>query len=168
MPKPFKPGLIPVDPVRFPTLHPALWLTGPRGMCFHRSVALVLDSPAARLCIGTVRAATPEELEAIPEASTEPFIHAWCEIGDVVLPPSLIETFGGRLPSFLRSAYYDKNGVRDVRSVPRAKLLKLAAQYDWFNHLRHHTPIPSSFGTVLLDAAGVAWRPTEAGGVVPA
>jgi hypothetical protein len=159
----------PIPVSRFPTLRAALGLEGPRGMCFHRSVAMVLDWPAARLALGVVRAATEDEIAANPNVSRVPFIHAWVEAGGQVFPPTLIEQFGG-VPPQGKLSYYRVNGIEaaKVRVMPRFEVLKLAKANGWIPHLRDHAPLETSFGAVLLDAAGIAWKENGIGGVIPA
>lgn len=144
-------------------------LTGPRGMCFHRSVALVLDVPGAVLRFGTFRAATADEQRAIgPGASRVPFIHCWVEYKGAVWAPSLIDTMGGLKP-MLPEEYYAINGARDLKFMPRPEVLALSRQFGFAAHLRRGKDLPTgvSFGGVLLAAAGIEWEATPEGGTVP-
>lgn len=138
------------------------------GSCFHRAVALLLDTPAGVLAIGTVRAATAEERARIPNASREPFLHAWVEVGGFVYAPTLIERLGTLLP-IERGTYYEANGVSNVHYLRRALVKRLAAEHGWSRHfLRNRPPrLATPLGSVLLAAAGIAYRIADGAGVIP-
>jgi hypothetical protein len=148
-------------------LRHALRLTGPRGMCFHRAVAMVMDLVDAKLCIGTFRAASPEEREANPEFSDVPFIHAWVEWRGKAFAPSAIERTGG-LVAMPIDGYRDVNEARDVVEVPRAVVMKLARRYGYARHFKLQEPLKEGarFGGSLLDGVGYPHDVTEDGGVV--
>lgn len=137
------------------------------GLCFHRSAALVLDLKWADFVVGTVRAATPDEIEAEPRASRVPFLHAWVERGQMVYSPTLMEQHGGLLP-LDRQDYYQANGVRDVYRMNRRELKRLAAVHRWtrqsvFGQRLAGAP---SLPNVLLTEMGVPHR-IEAGVALP-
>lgn len=160
----------PALPSKMPHLEGALRLSGPRGMCFHRATAFVLDVPAAALCFGTFRAATEAEIERFGDiASREPFIHAWVQWRGQVYAPSTIERLGGLFP-FDRMEYYRLNDMKDFRRLNRIDVLRLSRQHGFSAHLKKFKPLKgdAQFGAVLMDAAGIAWRLTDEGGVVPA
>lgn len=152
---------------KLPHLKGAMQLQGQQNMCFHRSAAFVLDVPTARLCMGTFPAATPEELELEPEASREPFIHCWAEVGDSVYAPTTIEKVGGLRP-IPRAYYYEINRAQDIKWIDRPTLLRISKEIGLSAHLRHGKPARRSVGGTLLDAAGIEYQISRNGGVVPA
>lgn len=143
-------------------------LSGPRGMCFHRSVGLVLDIPQAKLCVGIFRAATPEELKQFPNYSPVPFIHCWVEIGNSVYAPTTIEQLG-RLTPFVKDEYYRLNEAKDVRYMSRATLLRLSREHGLAQHLLDFTPLKgdSRFASVILDELKMGHTTNVGGGVIP-
>lgn len=144
-------------------------LTGEGGhnLCFHRAAAFVLDRPGAVLCIGTLRGSTEAELAAMPGASPEPFIHAWAEVGGVVVAPTTIEAAGG-LYAIPRAIYYATNGVDAVHKLDRASLKRLARGHDWPRYFRTgKRPLGAPLGAVLLEAAGVPHFVAAGGAVLP-
>lgn len=157
-------------------LHPlphmvgAMTMEGAPGMslCVHRAAGFVLDTPGAVLCFGTFRAATDEEAATIPNASREPFIHAWAEWRGLVYAPTTIEATGGLHP-MNREGYYAVNGATDIVRMPRPALLKVAKQIGLQRHLLKHVPTKGgvSVGQTILAAAGVKFRVTPEGGLVP-
>lgn len=153
---------------KLPHFMGSMKLTGPRGMCFHRSVGLVLDIPIAKLCVGTFRGATPEELKHFPNYSDVPFIHCWVEIGKSVYAPTTIEHLG-RLTPFNREEYYHLNEAKDVRYMSRATLLRLSREHGLAQHLLDFSPLKgdSKFASVILDELGVSYALTDRGGLVP-
>jgi hypothetical protein len=161
-------------PRKLPHLNAALMLTPKedqtKGMCFHRTVGFVLDVPPARLCVGTLRAATEEELREIPHASPVPFIHCWAQIGQSVYAPTTIEAQAGRLRPFKLDEYYLKNGVSDVRMLTRRTLLQLSEKYGLAHHLLYRTPVRENmaFADVILSAVEVEYVLNESEGVLPA
>lgn len=164
--------------MKIPTFQASLVLeplvTG-KGMCIHRSVALVLDIPRFVLCAGTFRAATPEEIiqvrrETGQEPSKVPFIHVWCEMGEnAVIAPTTFERWGNKLIPMRKDEYYELNGIRDVHRMNRAKLLKLSKEYGLRNHIMKQTPLKggASFGFTILDNMGVQYTVGDDGGLVP-
>lgn len=162
-----------LSPKKFPHLSRALDLepTAPgHGLCFHRAVALVLDEPRARIAIGTLKAATPEQLAKDPDLSTVPFVHCWTELGsDTVVAPTTYEAAGKRLYAMPKAAYYEINAVRDVYYLSRAQVLRLAREHGWSNYIRKAKPsrLPKPLGATLLEAAGVPHTVCDEGGVIP-
>ena len=150
-------------------LRKAMQLEGERGMCMHRSAALVFDVPAAVLMFGTFRPQEPEERKHFANESAVPFIHCWVEYKGVVFAPTTIEAAGMRLIPMDREGYLRANGARDLHSLSRPALLKLDRQYGLKRVLRtgERCKCGASFGAILLDAAGVPWTLSEDGGVVP-
>lgn len=150
-----------------PHLEGALRLSGPRGLCFHRAVGMVLDVIPASLVIGRVREATEAERKALgPDASPTPFIHAWAEWKGALWAPSLIERAGGLFP-IDREHYLAQNGAKVLRVMTRGEIVRLGKQWGFSEHLRKFKPLKdgASFGGVLLEAAGVPWRDNGLGGV---
>jgi hypothetical protein len=142
-------------------------INGRSGLCIHRSVAFVLDTPQSDLVFGTFRAATPEERLIVPGASTTPFIHCWAEWRGAVVAPTLYEKLG--LFPQSRNMYYELNGARDTKRLSRPQVLQLSGEYGLSAHLRYDSPIRGgkSFGTVLLEAAGVEWQDSGDGSIIP-
>lgn len=145
----------------------AMLMTAPgvQGLCIHRSAGFVLDTRRAELCFGTFEPAVTDD----PRASTEPFIHAWAELDGLVYAPTLIETMGGLMPMD-RQSYYGVNGARDIKRLARVQVMRLSREFGLGQHLLDQTPLPPgvSFGGTLMDAAGVRWRDSEKGGIIPA
>jgi hypothetical protein len=156
-------------PKRMPHLEGALRLTGPRGMCFHRTVGLVLDVPRAQLCVGIFREATEEERRKNPEFSDVPFLHCWAEIGSIVYAPTTIEATGGKLYGFNRAEYYEHNQARNIVRMKRARLLQLSKLHGLADHLLYFKPLEgnSKFASVILDDLGVKHIESSRGGVIP-
>jgi len=124
-------------------------------LCFHRAAALVLDLPSGFVCIGTVRAASPEELEANPDASPVPFLHAWVEVAGSVYSPTLMDFHGGQLMPIAKRTYYRENGIRDVYRMNRRDLKRLADEHGWCKlPFGEHNGGPG-VGRVLIAALGV-------------
>jgi hypothetical protein len=144
-------------------------MTGPRGMCFHRSAAFVLDLPQATLVVGTIRAATPEEREENPDFSDVDFIHAWPEVGNLVFPPSWMKA-DGTMQAIDRDEYYEMHTPYDIHRMPRIELKKLSEEHGFARHFSRFTPLKNnvSFGDVILKALGVQYTITKDGGVIPA
>lgn len=157
-------------PAKMPHLVGAMNLEGPRGLCFHRAVGLVLDLGPPKppeLVIGRIREATEEERERIgPDASPTPFIHAWCEWHGEIFAPTLIEALGGLLPVG-REEYLERNGAVELARLSRGDVKRLDRIHGYSAHLRKFTPLKGgeSFGGSLLKAAGVQWRDNGLGGV---
>jgi hypothetical protein len=159
-------------PKKMPHLDGAMNLTGPRGLCFHRAAGLVLDLPPATLAVGTFPAATSEQQQENPEFSSVDFLHAWVEVKDWVLAPTLIERAQaeGTHWIFLKRDYYAANCPRDIAHLSRGKLKKLSTEYGLGKHLIHFTPLKhgAKFGDIILDAVGIKFVVTSRGGVLPA
>jgi hypothetical protein len=138
-----------------------------QGLCFHRSVALVMDMPTAILTIATNRAATDEERAIMPEASPTPFLHAWVEQGDGLLAPTTIERFGG-LVWLPREAYYVMNGASNIHRFTRKRVMEFARANGISAHLRLGRPdkCKKPFAAALLEHLGVPHR--DDNGVLPA
>ncbi len=160
-------------PTKLPHLNSALLLRGypdtSTGMCFHRTVAFVLDVPAAKLFIGTLKGATAEELLQNPRNSPVRFIHCWAQIGSQVYAPTTIEAQGGRLKPFTEIHYYQNNDVRDVKVMSRHTLIQLSKKYGLAEHLLYHQPIrnEAKFGYIILDALRVSHTLSTDGGLIP-
>lgn len=153
--------------LELPTLSAAMELSGPRGMCFHRSIALCLDLPSSWLIVAKLRAATPEEQKRIPNASPVPFFHSWVELNDVIYAPTTIEVMGGLKP-MPRNDYYTLNGVSDVRYLSHKKVKTKIADRLILNHLNFGTPIPPGYLVEkLFEAAQLKYKVSEQGGVIP-
>ena len=162
--------VIPVPNPDLKTLSAAMRLRGPKGMCFHRSVALCLDLPGSALVVATLRAATPEEQAQHPTLglSKVPFIHAWVEFQGAVVPPSYIEQAGG-LILVRPQDYYQTNGARDIRRLPRQAVVNHVVDQLVMRELMFgiHPGIPGYLVGRLLDAVGVKYLVTPQGGVIP-
>lgn len=139
------------------------------GACFYRAAALVLDHPPAKLCIGVLAGASDEELKATPKGAQEDFIHAWAEVGDKLYAPSLLSDDNSNMGPLDRKEYYHGNGVRDVRRISRAELLKMSAEFGLAAHLKSDAPLIGSrrFVQILLDASQIPYV-VEDGFVLPA
>lgn len=140
-----------------------------QGLCIHRSAGFVLDTPGSNLFFGVFRAASPEEREDDPHASPEPFIHCWAEYQGAVYAPTTIERMGGKLVPYDRVEYYAVNGITNIHSISRPKLLRISAEIGLSAHLRLGRPTRNqvSVGGTLLDAAGMPYRVNSKGGVLP-
>jgi hypothetical protein len=161
-------------PKHMPHLEGSLRLIGHKGpggggMCFHRSIGLVLDVPQARLMVGTFRAATPEECAANPLFSPVPFIHCWTMIGNKIYAPTTYEGHGHRLVPMDPEAYYERNGARDIVGMNRATVLRLSKKYGLAQHLVYFTPLKGQarFADVILDELGISHVTHKNGGVIP-
>jgi hypothetical protein len=152
-----------------PHLEASFKLIGPRGPCFFRAVALVLDVPQAKLMVGTFRAATPEEQAASPEVSPVPFIHAWTEIHGAVFAPTTYESCNAQLVPFDLVDYYQRNGTRDVVCMDRARLLRLSRKYGLDKYILYGAPLEGNlkFASVILDELGVRHRMSTDNGLLP-
>lgn len=159
-------------PKRLPHLDGALRLTADRGLCFHRAAGLVLDLPPATLAVGTLPAATHEQHSLDPNVSMVDFIHAWVEVQDLVLAPTLLERSRetGMPWVFPKDVYYSVNSPRDVSHMTRGRLKQLSVEYGLADHLKNFTPLKNGakFGDVILNEMGVAFVVTGRGGVIPA
>jgi hypothetical protein len=140
-----------------------------RGMCFHKTVGFVLDVPMARLCVGTFRGASPEELAIQPELSPDPFIHCWPEVGSLAFLLNRANLRDRVINRYDKQAYYRQNGTTNVVSMPRSRLLHLSRAYGLAQHLLYHAPLvgDSKFATVILDDLGVSYSISDRGGLVP-
>lgn len=143
---------------------------GAAGACFHRSAALVLDLPGSELVMGTFRAGTEEERAQNPEASDEPFIHCWVEHQGVVYAPTTIEANGNKLLPIIRDHYYEVNGAKDIFRMSRKDLITLSGRVGISQHLLRDKPLKdgASFAGSIMDAAGLKWKDSKTGGVIPA
>lgn len=112
-----------------------------KGLCFHRSMALLMDFKEGELVVGTTRAATKEELRTMPNASKVPFIHCWVEIGDAVFAPTTVERTGGKLVSFRRESYYEMNGSKVLGRLGYEDLMEVAQNTGLVGHLRYGLPM---------------------------
>jgi hypothetical protein len=160
--------VIPIPHPGLPALSAAMNLKGPKGMCFHRAVALCLDLSGSTLVVATLRAATEEEQVDHPERSSVPFIHAWVEFNDKLLAPSTIESMGGLV--FIRpEEYYQVNGAKDIRRLTRNAIRKHVADKHVLRQLLEGIDPPRRGWLVgrLLDAAGVKYLITPGGGIIP-
>lgn len=153
---------------RYPHLIGAMKMEGAPGMglCVHRAAGMVLDTPGAELVFGVFEPVDPAT--AAPGESTEPFIHAWVEWRGMVYAPTLIEKTGGLHP-MERDGYYAVNGARDIHRLPRPALLKVAKAIGLSRHLLKQVPTKgfASVGQTLLDAAGMSYRATHNGALLP-
>ena len=148
-------------------------IVGPNGLgsCFHRAAALVLDLPGSELCMGTFRAATEEELKVAPNASDEPFIHAWVEHGGVVYAPTTIEANNNTLRPYTCAEYYSVHDAKDIYRLSRKDLITLSGRVGLSQHLLHNKPLRdgASFAASIMDAAGLKWKDSaKGGGIIPA
>lgn len=147
-------------------------LTGPRGLCFHRAVAFMLDvgpPDPPTLVIGRIREANEEEKAVLgPDASPTPFVHAWCEWKGHVWAPTTIERAGGLVP-IDKETYLGRNGAKVLATLSRGDVKRLDRLHGYSAHLKRFTPLKGgeSFGGSLLAAAGVPWRDNGLGGVEP-
>lgn len=159
-------------PKKMPHLSGALNLVGPQGLCFHRAAGLVLDLPPATLAVGTLPAATSGEQKTNPEFSSVDFIHAWVEVQDWVLAPTLIERSQeeGTPWVFPKADYYEANKPRDIAHLGRGQLKKLSTKYGISSHLMHFTPLQhgAKFGDIILNALGIKFIVTPKGSILPA
>lgn len=114
--------------------------------------------------MGTFRAATPEELERIPNASRVPFIHCWVEYYGNVIAPSLLEKRG--LEPMEKEGYYRINGARDIHRIARRHIKRMGLE----DHFLTGKPLPcgKSVGGILLTFANIPHKLTLRGTVLPA
>jgi hypothetical protein len=140
-----------------------------KGLCFHRSAALVLDLRAGEVVMGTFRAASPAELKTMAAASMVPFIHCWVERAGEVWAATLIERMGNVLTPIGREAYYRANGAHDIYRLGYSDLLKAAAGTGISAYFRTGSPLIGgrTVGDILLRAAGVPHEINEVGSVLP-
>lgn len=154
-----------MKPRSLPHLHGAMKLAGLHGLCIHRAAGFVLDTPGATLCFGTLDPGKQEGPRG-PDDSDEPYIHAWPEWRGEVFAVATIERNSGLYHCSVED-YYRVNAVTDVHRLTRPALLKLAKQIGLSRHLRLGVPAKASVGAVLMEAAGVSYRLTDDGGLVP-
>jgi hypothetical protein len=165
-------------PKRLPHFEGALNLDPPEGnkaegLCFHRTVGFVLDTPMAKLCVGTFRAATPEELHFGAQhgydLSPEDFIHCWPEVGDIAFMLAAATRRNRTINRVSRTQYYQQNGTTNVVSLSRARLKQLSRQYGLAQHLLYHAPLvgEAKFASVILDELGVNHVISNRGGLIP-
>ncbi len=138
------------------------------GLCFHWSTALCLDIAGSEIVIGTLAGATVEEAIANPNATFDPFLHAWVEYHGRVFAPTTIKVFGGLSP-MNRAEYYATNGIADTLRLSQSQLLEAFKGLGLVAHLTRRAPLRKGVRFVprLLAKAGVAWMDDGAGGVVP-
>lgn len=157
-------------PKKFPHLNGSMVIKGKNGtgMCIHRSAAFVLDVPGSELVFGTLTPVTDEQANATPhlKLSRVPFIHAWAEWQGNVYSPSMIEHDGGLKP-IPRAFYYQTREVSDIHRLTRKQVIHLSGLINLSAHLKHGKPNKLSVGGTLLDAAGVKWKLSEDGGLIP-
>lgn len=139
------------------------------GACFIRSIALALDLPQSELVFGEFRAASAHELLTVPNASPEPFIHAWVEMNGKVYAPTLIAKMGG-LPAVSRDAYYATNMVARTWRVDQATLQTVAKKFKLASAFRHgkNRAGKGDVTETLLKAAGVPYKISERRTAIPA
>lgn len=142
---------------------------GAAGMCFQRSYALALDLPGSSVCIGTFRAATRRERKENPAASRVPFIHAWVEWEGYVFAPTTIERFG-KLQRIDRDPYYRANDIKDVRVLHPMQLSVFTGKHNLSTRILREDPqaLGREFVVTLLREAGVEWKYSKQGGIIPA
>lgn len=160
--------VIPIPHPHLPFLSAAMKLRGPRGMCFHRSVALCLDLPDSSIVVGTLRAATTEERAANPEWSAVPFIHAWVEFQDKLMAPSSIENQGGLVYS-RPPQFYEVSGATNIRRLDRQAMVERVVDRHINRELLFgiRCPAPGYLVSRLLDAVGIKYLISPEGGVLP-
>jgi hypothetical protein len=153
---------------KYPHLFGVLDLEGMpgTGMCIHRAAAFVLDVPGAIMVIATCEPATDQERLINPLASAEPFIHAWAEYKGEVFAPTHLKKGGVKLVP--KSVYYHFQRPYDIRHITRAELLAISGRIGLSAHLRKGTPAKASVGETILNHAGVAWKLSAEGGLIPA
>jgi hypothetical protein len=153
--------------LELPTLSAAMGLSGPRGMCFHRSIALCLDLPMSELIVATLRAATAEERAKHPEYSDVPFFHAWVEWQGNLLAPTTIELRGGQLLPMNPQEYYALNGVTDIKRLTR-EFVEDFCDNLILNHLRYGHRVPHGYVVDrLFGAIRTRYKLSDRGGVIP-
>ena len=128
-----------------------------QGLCLQRSVAFVMDRPAARLVIGVI--ATAET----------PFVHAWVEEGGKVFSPSRLEQ-DGKVYALPRDRYYADNGIVDPHIMLRRDVKRFAADGGLAKHFLEGEDhrFAKTFGEELLDRVGLRYRDDGVGGILPA
>lgn len=165
-------------PKHLPMFEAALRLSPPdeadaRGMCFHKTCGFVMDVAQAKLCVGTFRAATPDELEygltLGYDLSKEPFIHCWPEVGGVAFLLSAANFQDRRISRVLQQQYYEQNGATNVVRMSRKRLLDLSTRYGLKNHLMYGIPLVGNlkFGSLILDELQISHTISDRGGVTP-
>lgn len=147
-----------------PYLNAAVNFTSAHGnQCVQRSAALMFDIRNATFVFAAMRAATEEEQKIIKDASPVPFIHAWVEVGDQVLAPTLLERFNFDLQPVPKDIYYQANGVGRTWRLSQDEFMKVAKKIGLASALKHGKDRAGSRVTVdaLLKAAKVRWFPSE-------
>lgn len=139
------------------------------GTCIQRSAALMLDLRNATLVFGVMRAATPEELEKLPNASPVPFIHAWVELDGAVYSPTKISDAGDLRP-FTKADYYSANEIRQTWTLSAVAFGAIAKRFGLSAAFRHNRARARSGDVTdaLLTAAGVKWKLSERHTILPA
>ena len=83
--------------------------------------------------------------------------------------PTTIEARRGLLEPVRRDAYYSINAARDFHRLTRKQVIHLSGLHNLSAYLRKNAPIKGgSFGTILLDAAGINHKLSSDQGVIPA
>lgn len=153
---------------KYPHLFGVLDLEGMPGlgMCIHRSAAFVLDVPGSTMVMAVCEPATAEERRINPLASGEPFIHAWAEYKDSVFAPTKLQRGGVQLVP--RAVYYDFQRPTLTVPISRPEVLKISGQIGLSAHLRKGVDAKASVGETFLNHAGIAWKLSADGGLIPA
>lgn len=153
---------------KYPHLSSVLDLEGMpgTGMCIHRSAAFVLDVPGAIMVIAICEPATDEERKVNPNASAEPFIHAWAEYKGEVFAPTHLKKGGVKLVP--KKVYYHFQRPTDVRFITRPELLAISGRIGLSAHLRKGVPAKASVGSTFMDHVGIEWEESSDGGLIPA
>jgi hypothetical protein len=144
-----------------------------RGLCFHRTVGFVLDTPVAKLCVGTFRAATEEEIafgaQHGMDVSPEPFIHCWPEAGEIAFMLAAANRRNRVINRIDRTQYYEQNGTTNVVRLSRKQLLDLSSRYGLAQNILYRQPLvgDAKFAEVILDFLGVGYRISDRGGLIP-
>lgn len=140
-----------------------------KGLCFHRSIALLYDWKDSELVVGKFRAATPEEQKTTPNASKVPFIHCWAERNGEVYAPSTIEAQGGLLRPMNREGYYKLNGAEVWGRMDIKALRKAAAGTGLASHVRYGTSLLAgeAASNIILKALNIPYGITKFRSIVP-
>jgi hypothetical protein len=140
------------------------------GTCFHRSAALMLDLPAdAVMVFGVLRAATPEEIEKMPNASPVPFIHSWVEFRGMLLAPTTMERTGGELRPMPLEDYYTVNAITRTWRLTSTPFQQVARRFKLSAAFKHGSARAGKGEIIdaLLQAAGVRYKLSERRTVLP-
>jgi hypothetical protein len=103
---------------------------------------------------------------------TEPFIHLWNEAehegNRVVFTPTSWEADGGALRYRLADAYYARNGVVAPATLSPEAVRAVADRFDFERCVARGRFPARGFTAALLKAAGVRWRLSPRGTLLPA